>query len=243
MNRGIELVPPQTIAVCCSCSDLMYTDFALCLATLAHTTRHRLQFFFARSSLIADNRNNAVKMVYMAQDQTGLRFSHVLWLDTDMIFPPVCPEDVLDRLLSHRKDIVGASYPRRAPPHSMTHRLLPGEVPNGEVLQRVAFLPGGVMLVSMDVYNSMPARWYEHYTATGRDDPLFTKFLPWMGPIPPGYTDEDIFPLAFGEDAYFCMNANAAGFEVWIDNPLTAVIRHVGVTSFGIEHVQRGSIQ
>lgn len=56
-------------------------------------------------------------LVYLAREKLAARavqstFTHVLWLDADMIFPP----DILDKLLLPGKSFVAAPYCARRPP-------------------------------------------------------------------------------------------------------------------------------
>jgi hypothetical protein len=38
-----------------------------------------------------------------------------------------------------------------------------------------------------------------------------------------------------GEDTYFCLNARAAGFDIWCDGSLSLEIGHIGTKVFYIE--------
>ena len=58
------------------------------------------------SSNLPHNRSRCVERAFK------LQATHILWLDTDMRFPP----DTLFRLLGRKKPIVGANYRARNPP-------------------------------------------------------------------------------------------------------------------------------
>ena len=89
--------------------DYMHAEFVKCLsALLIHLAREGVQFELAI--------NNGT-LVYIARDKIACRaineeFTHVLWLDADMIFQPT----VLDDLLDSGKDFVsGVAHSRRPP--------------------------------------------------------------------------------------------------------------------------------
>jgi len=126
--------------------------------------------------------------------------THVLWLDTDMTFPP----DTALRLARHNRPIVACNCVMRDP------RLLCTAERNGE---RIATTPDStgleavdsiglaVLLMRMDVVADLPRPWFQHGRAAGVD---------------------------IGEDRMFCRALRAAGREIWIDHDLSKEIGHVG---------------
>ena len=113
------------------------------------------------------------------------RCTHLLWLDSDMIFPP----DTLHRLLRHNLPIVGANYPRRIFPHLPTAHY--GGDPQGgvvwsegltgtEVVKHVGF---GVCMMDMRLVDMI--------------DPPYFVFAP----------DGNHGLTTRGEDVYFCEKA------------------------------------
>lgn len=223
---------PHHIAVVVPCTDMMYTDFVWSLTNMINMSHHNIELVFPRSSVVADNRNAAVGMVL----NSGLPFTHILWLDFDMVFP----HDVIDRLLNHKRQVVGASYLRRTPPHSWTHT--PLHEPYGDSgLEAVAALPSGMMLVGIEVYKQLPfrfGRWYEHYTMIAPDDPLvplardlYPVDIPW----PPSH---DVYPHTIGEDTFFCLQCRDTGIPVWRDVALSHEIGHIGKHIFTAGSIQ-----
>src|SRR5262249_32342936 len=89
--------------------------------------------------------------------------SHILFLDSDMTFPP----DTLSRLLSHHKPIVGANYCRREEHNpSLLGSDLPNSPPMG-VLKRMFHLPLGLMLIATSVLDKLEPPWFS-YAESGK---------------------------------------------------------------------------
>jgi hypothetical protein len=131
--------------------------------------------------------------------------THVLWWDSDN----AAPINGLDRLLARDKDIVGTFYRKRLPPYEMVGTFYPESRLEENGLRKAAVMPHGFCLVKRSVYETMAAPWYRHSYA---DDLKCAR-------NPDG---------AIGEDAYFSVQAMAAGFDIWCDTELTKEIGHVG---------------
>jgi GT2 family glycosyltransferase len=115
----------------------------------------------------------------------------LLFLDDDQVFAP----DLLERLLSHEKDIVAALCLRRDEPYGPfcfsedlgEHTFLPIDLHQHgpEDLVRVAAVGTGAMLIRRRVFEKLEDPW---------------------------------FPIAeSGEDVMFCQEAQRQGFEVFCD--------------------------
>ena len=76
-----------------------------------------------------------------------LKADALLWLDSDMTFPP----DTLERLLKHGRAVVGCDYARRSPPFDRV-----GTGPRGPGLRRVKTLGFGVLLVRASEITGKP---------------------------------------------------------------------------------------
>jgi hypothetical protein len=131
--------------------------------------------------------------------------SHLLFLDSDMRFP----DDTVDRLLAADQDIVAANCVMRTMSELWVARA------NGENvssvgrtgLQRVDSVGCGVMLIKLSVFDTLPRPWFS---------------TPFTG-------QEHL-----GEDVYFCQQARAEGFHVWIDHDLSQAVRHTGSVELGV---------
>lgn len=147
-------------------------------------------------SILPDMRNSIVRKA-MEEDCT-----HILWLDSDMIFPP----DTLLRLYQHGLPIVGAGYAQRNTPSK------PVCAKNGfwvyteehsTGLERVDFLGTGCLLTEVEVFRHLPEPWF---------------MLGW----------NETKKRTVGEDVYFCRKAASIGAYTHIDHDLTKEIGHVG---------------
>lgn len=201
---AMQEVPMPKIAICIPSGDLVHTEFALSLAQLcvmsgavqglAHIP---IALINTRGSLIVRNRNEAVGHAQK------LGVDYILFLDSDMVFPGW----TLRRLISHEKDIVGASYLQRDPPHKMLGVWESDKELSSDKLHSVTALPGGCLLIKLSVFDGMVEPYFRTpaYEASG-DDPAHIQ----------------------GEDYYFCEQAAKLGYEIWLDVMLTLELGHVG---------------
>lgn len=108
------------------------------LAALCQASEAQLTLVNPQGGYVAHNR---VRGVRAAEEYKA---THVMFLDSDMLFPP----DSLNKLLARNCDIVGAGYRRRSEPHDM----MPPHEP-GAGLVEVPWLPAGCSLVRMHVFD------------------------------------------------------------------------------------------
>ena len=135
--------------------------------------------------------------------------SHVLFVDSDMRFPADAPE----RLLDHDVDIVAANYVQRTMPEWWCSRA------NGQPLssyhrtglQSVESTGCGLMLVRLSVFDEWAGAYFET-PYSGREH--------------------------LGEDLWFCHEARARGFQVWIDHDLSQQVRHQGTVEHGVQAME-----
>ena len=198
-----------------------------------------------QTSMPAHMRNVTVQM---ALDQDC---DFCLWIDSDM----TCKPDTLVNLLRHNKSIVGATYNRRVPPFGTLGRLK-GPHPGIENLMgglcEAEFLPGGMLLVKMDVYKAMKWPWYyeayrwdevEHVDAfkammrdyyrtqppegvlEGFED---TKLGQWIAANGDVGVDGGPADRMTSEDINWSKKARRAGFEIWCCLDTTFDTGHIG---------------
>lgn len=175
---------------------------------------------------------------------------YLFMVDSDMRFPP----DTLQRLLLHDKDIACATYNRRVPPYS-TLGFLKGEArPISGGLEEADFMPGGVMLIKVDVLRKLGYPWFfETYKWDGEtsqaslikmladwsvmDMPLEVRSAIASNPVFARWLianeDEalkrfDPTSKTISEDYNFCRKARKGGFQIWCDFDLTFKIGHIG---------------
>lgn len=161
-------------------------------------------------SRITSNRNRLVK------DAQLNNATHILFIDSDMMFPA----DALSRLMSHDKDIVGATACKRGDedgaPIGTAAELNEGAA-SGEShrsvsggLHEMVVLGSCFKLIKMSVFDKvgLPA-YYE----------------------PPNPDIED----AYGEDVTFCHLAREKGFKIWMDFDLSIQMGHIGEKVYRIK--------
>ena len=123
--------------------------------------------------------------------------THLFFVDGDMSFEP----DVLDKLLAHNKDVVGARYFKRngkeKDPVVNTRYDMPGvQMPN-HIFNNYA-IATGCLLVKREVFEKIPRPWFSMGTPERQ----------------------------MGEDIFFSEKARESGIELWIDPTLD--VKHIG---------------
>ena len=158
--------------------------------------RPDMRLIIKQSPYVHDNREQ-VAVDFLQTDCT-----HLFFVDSDMLFKP----DVLDTLLSHDKDIVGARYYKRmgkeGVPIVKSRYDLPGMSLPNHIYKNYA-LGGGCMLIKRAVFEKMPRPWFSLGTVDN-----------WLG-----------------EDVFFCRKAKENGIEVWEDPTLEVL--HIGEKLYG----------
>jgi len=154
--------------------------------------------------------------------------SHLLFLDSDMTFP----SDILERLRSHNKKIIGASYYTRKEPHALTakieqpdHSLKPialkprlsgdgdGRTYLPQVME-VSAIGMGATLIDTEVFRKMDAEMMEKIEQPHPDiEREWFKFH--------NETYHDVRTICtYAEDDWFCMKAKKLGYKIFTDNSL-----------------------
>lgn len=132
--------------------------------------------------------------------EQALNSTHLLFIDDDMVFEP----DLLDRLVALKKDIVGVNSKNRQGGQTV---ILEGirsrPVPHKPFAADV--VGTGIMLINTKVLKQLPKPWFK--MEREKDGKVKT-----------------------GEDAYFCLQAKKAGFEVWCDP--TVYVGHIGEKTY-----------
>lgn len=200
---------PSHIAICVPCVDKPQLQFTHSLATLMyHAGRagQPIATVFHGGSIITNTRNNCLKHVEDFE-RDGTEFSHILFLDSDMVFP----QDTLYRLLTHAKAIVGCTYRQRTAPYNLHGKTLDArttDVADAGLIE-VAGIPTGCILIHREVFRRFRRPYFrlidQEESAPGRGD-----------------------HVSYGEDYVFCATARAAGFKIWLDTALSKEIGHVG---------------
>lgn len=135
---------------------------------------------------------------------------HIMWFDSDMTFP----EDIIIRLLEHKKNVVCATYSKRVEPFHATafydiDPVEPVEVV-GNGLQQIKYAGMGCMLVKASVIDQIPS-------------PHFP--LKWHAPSSTWH----------GEDMGFCDLMHENGIKLFCDLDLSRLTGHLGVKEFQLK--------
>ena len=201
------------IAVCTPARDMVHANYTFCLVNMVafHTinTMDAVALKINQGTLIQNQRAD------LCLEAMGEGCSHVLFIDSDMTFP----QDMVQRLLAHDKDIVATNCARRRMPTGPTaQRTLPDgsreliyTMPDSTGLEEVESIGMGVMLIKRKVFESLSEPWFE---------------TPWR-------TDKRGY---IGEDVFFCRKAAAAGFKIYIDHDVSKEIGHIGTFEFKHDH-------
>ena len=187
--------------------DYIHFEFTKCLVDLVRKLdRDGIDYdvnFFG-STLVYDARN------YLAESAINGQYTHVLWLDADMIFKP----DLFDRLYAHGKDIVTGVYHARRPPHrsciftSLNPVRRVKEYP--EELFEIAACGFGCALTSVEALRTVMKRYEFCFEPTSQ----------------------------FGEDISFCLKARKCEINVYCDPTVKA--GHIGhITIFPDDYIRK----
>lgn len=198
----MDKTPKILIAV--PCMDSVAAQFAQALAMLEKEGKCLVSFVIG--SLIYNSRNDLVKQ--------AMKFecSHILWLDSDMVFPPETLTYLYKEMEETGADLISGLYFRRCPPFSPvafdTLEIKEGKASwtdyTGELsgLHEVGGVGFGCALMKTDMLLEMAATYGDFF-----------------GPI-----------LNVGEDLAFCWRARQLGYKILLDCNLK--LGHVGHTVF-----------
>lgn len=185
----------KKILIAIPCMDMVSARFAQSLSTLKKTEHCVVSFLI--NSLIYDSRNKLA--AYAVEEE----FDYILWLDSDMVFPPNTLERMMKTLDEHPEiDILNALYFRRGAPFTpVAFDVLDindkgecnfvdmTEVPEG--LKEIAGCGFGCVLMRTDCLIDLAAK-YGHNT--------------WFTPLG-----------NVGEDCSFCIRARNEGYKIFCD--------------------------
>lgn len=167
---------------------------------LFQTTEAQITLAERQGALGPDNRN------HLAQMAVDGGYTHLFLVDADMSFPG----DTLERLLAHRKDLIGAAYNYRAFPRRTVVKMQDeGRVYSPERLPEALFachaIGSGVKLVTTQALAHMPRPWFA------------LDF------------DKDGM-LSVSDDVWFCQQAARVGIQTFCDPTINA--GHIGSVEF-----------
>ena len=236
------------------------THVAICLPSVG---THESETALSLAAMTIINRSEGLNQSLLGQQQAGIADSrntlvrnalevgadYLFWIDSDMAFDP----SGMLRLLSHGKDIVGATYPRRVPPYLIHGRPMKGGIFEVE-LQEMEFMPFGFMLVKADAFRNIAEPWFtEAYPQIGSPAEQIVSVLEnsMNADLPPDFLDavakltevhrvqdgegKNQLTSNRGEDGNFCRKARRAGYQIWCDSALSMEIIHMGKQAVSIK--------
>lgn len=205
------------LAVCVPCRDTMHSMFSYCLIQLVqwcNSSNQIVSVFMDSGSIISRQRQN------LAQTALENGFTHVLWLDSDMTFPP----NIGEQLLSHNQPIVACNYSTRTLPQKSVAYTKIGNwdswLDKTNTSTRLVEVEGvgmGCMVTSINAYKNLSMPWFD---------------VVW----------HDKFNDFLGEDFYFCEKLRSAGNKILIDTVLSNKIKHIGLAQFDLLRVSNTAI-
>lgn len=204
------------LAVCMPSRDMVHSRFCHDLACLginfgARLTKNKgdaIMTLVSMGTLLVDQRENLV------EEAISSGATHILWLDTDMTFPP----DVVERLEKHNKPVVTCNYVKRGIPTMPVAYKSDGKQAypvnsNGKTgLEEVDVTGLGVCLMDVRVFKDIPKPWF------------LMGYNPNTG-------------KHMGEDVYFFRKLKDAGYKCWVDHDLSREVGHIGTFEYRHEHV------
>ena len=188
-------------------------DLTMMAAYMAGKKNIDLNVYTSQGTLIFDQRNSLVRTAVEE------KCDYILFIDADVRFP----KTTLERLLAHKKDIIGVNATTRMMPPKPTARNIQinedGSVDWLEVLSnkekgigKVDAIGCGVMLIKTSCLKNIPQPYF--------------------------YFEQLLKGKLLGEDIYFCIKAKDAGIDTWVDHDLSMEIGHVGSYTYGWDDIK-----
>jgi len=186
-------------------TDYMPVLTVRCLVDLLRREQDEIQIL--TGSLVYNNRTVLVNYAL------ANNFTHIMWIDSDMAFPP----DTLLRLFKHDLEMVTCICYGRVGKHApcvykgvqkgdKKHSGIITPIEISDTMPELIEVDGcgaAMMLVKTDVYKKIGKRFHEWY------EPKWN----------------------LGEDLSFTERAKACGYKIWCDT--TIKIGHIGISVFG----------
>lgn len=175
--------------------DYIHFEFANCLTALVRKLdKDGVDFDvqFKGNTLVYEGRD------VLAMEAICNKYTHILWLDADMIFEP----DVFEKLYAHGKPLVSGAYNARRPPHS------PCMFPSLDPLEKLTEYPQKLFEIKGCGFGCC-------LTETRMFATVYKEFGTCFQPT-----------YQFGEDLAFCQRASEQGYKLYCDPNVKA--GHIG---------------
>jgi hypothetical protein len=198
---------PTSVSILVPTRDTVYSHFSYSLGNLIKTTilmGIEVHLFFDASTILINQRENLINRAFEVKSEW------VLWLDSDMMFPPT----TLLRLLAHDQDIVACNYMKRSYPFKSVAFMDTNDweswVPlqSEDELLTVEAIGMGCVLMRTSVFEKLNRPYFEYtYQPKTKD---------WGG-----------------EDFTLFKKLNKVGHQVKVDMNLSNEIYHIGTYAYG----------
>lgn len=162
------------------------------LKLVAYTKHEVIPIISTRGYNTSENRN------YIASQALKNECTHLFFVDDDMIIP----EDTLDRLLAHDKDIIGAVYKTK---YEVQEDVCEYFDDKREDLMKVKAIGTGCLLIKVSVFLKLPTPWFKYEWF---NNGMVKRSHDWI----------------------FCEDAIKKGIDVWADRTIEA--KHIGLKEF-----------
>lgn len=195
-------------------------DFGMCLMTLLAASTQPVEGYSRVDLAIQNSKGSILPQLRQRLVDAAIEAeaTHILFLDTDMVFPPY----LLNELLKHKRPVVACNCPTKCLPSSPTARFKGPDYNGTPVFQQdfveredpllgVWRVGTGVMLINMEVFTQISSPYF------------------------PIQFDEQLNDYV-GEDWGFCEKLEEAGIPILLDVHLSHTIKHVGNLAYGHEH-------
>lgn len=194
------MTDPKKVIICIPSGDEVKTDFMFSLISMLDQCTHAGISFDIRNRRVSNIANSREWLAEGALTVSGAQ--HILWIDSDMTFPPWA----LKRLLDLKQPIVSATYSTRQRPfRPVAHTSQEGDLGdlNQDELIEAESTGLGFMLMERKVLEEM-------------EQPRFP--IEW----------DTVAEHHLGEDNGFCSKAREMGYKIMIDPVLSRHIGHIG---------------
>ncbi len=193
----------KKVLIAVPCMDMVSARFAQSLATLKKVGQCTVSFLMG--SLIYDSRNKLSEMAI------AMEADYILWLDSDMVFPP----DTLERMmavLDERQDIdiLSGLYFRRTTPFTpVAYEVLQTKEDGGVEFEDMTEVPDDLREVAGCGFGCVLMRTECLYDIGGKYGGI------WFTPMNNA-----------GEDCSFCIRARQEGYHIFLEPSIS--IGHMG---------------
>jgi hypothetical protein len=196
----------KSVSILVPVNDMVHSHFTYSLTNLMKLTTQmgvETHLFFDASTILINQREHLIEQAL------EVNTDYVLWLDSDMMFPP----STLLRLLNHDKDLVGCNYMKRAYPFKTTaftdttdwENWIP--IQYGD-LQDAEAVGLGCCLMKTNIFKKLQKPYFE-------------------------YTYQEKTKDWGGEDFTLFKKLKKEGFDLKIDMNLSNEIYHIGTFAYG----------